>query len=126
MDNYHESPVLACSRAERWIFPRYTFFAVVELTETVGAMCLQGRIREISRNGCYVNTPNTVAVGTFLKALISRDEETFVTNGKVIYVHDGIGMGIAFDGSTERQLETLNSWIAGTCLYPDVAANLSV
>jgi hypothetical protein len=86
----------------------------VELTENEGAVCLQGKIGDIRRTGCYVNTPNTVAVGVPLKVFISRDGETVMTNGKVIYVHDGIGMRIAFDELTEDQLKILNSWLVGT------------
>jgi hypothetical protein len=121
LDTSHDSGSLTCSGTDRWLFSRYTFLAVVELAETVGAMCLQGRLREVTRNGCYVNTPNTLAVGAVLKIVISHDEETFVTNGKVVYAHDGIGMGITFDESAEDQLEKLNSWLVGTCLYPEVS-----
>jgi len=74
-------------------------------------MCIVGRMTEVSRKGCYVNTPSTLPVDSLLKVVISRDEETFVTNGKVIYVHDGIGMGIVFVDSTEDQLEILHSWL---------------
>ena len=92
--------------------PRYSILAVAELVETASTMCIVGRMTEISRKGCYVNTPSTLPVNTFLKVVISRDENTFMTNGKVIYVHEGIGMGIVFVDSTEDQLEVLNSWLA--------------
>jgi len=67
---------------------------------------------EISRKGCYVNTPSTRPVNTFLRVVISRDNETFMTNGKIIYVHERIGMGILFVDPTEDQLEILNAWLA--------------
>jgi hypothetical protein len=86
--------------------------AVAELVETASTMCIVGRLTEISRKGCYVNTPSTLPADTFLKVVISCDEKTFMTNGKVIYVHEGIGMGIVFVDSTEDQLEVLNSWLA--------------
>ena len=75
-------------------------------------MCIVGRMTEISRKGCYVNTPSTLPINTFLRVVISRDGETFMTNGKVIYVHARIGVGIAFVDSTEEQLEILDSWLA--------------
>lgn len=59
-----------------------------------------------------MNTPSTLPVDTSLKVVISCDEKTFMTNGKVIYVHEGIGMGIVFVDSAEDQLEVLNSWLA--------------
>jgi hypothetical protein len=75
-------------------------------------MCIVGRIREISRKGCYVNTASTLPENTFFRVFISREERTFMTNGKVIYVHEGIGMGIVFVDTTEDQLEILNDWLA--------------
>jgi hypothetical protein len=92
--------------------PRYSILAVAELVETASTMCIVGRMTEISRKGCYVNTPSTLPVNTLLKVVISRDENTFMTNGKVIYVHEGIGMGLVFVDSSEEQMEVLNSWLA--------------
>lgn len=97
---------------ERRLRPRYSFLAVVELSEVVGVYCVEGRIREISRKGCYVNTQSTLPVDTRLTVVISSDGETFETTGKVIYVHDRVGMGIVFENTNDEQLETLNSWLA--------------
>ena len=91
--------------------PRYSVLAVAELVETASTMCIVGRMTEVSRKGCYVNTPSTLPLDTFLKVVISCDEKTFMTNGKVIYVHEGIGMGIAFVDAAEDQMEVLNSWL---------------
>jgi hypothetical protein len=92
--------------------PRYSVLAIAELVETAGTMCIVGRMTEISRKGCYVNTPSTLPVNTFLRVVISRDNETFMTTGKIIYVHERIGMGILFVDPTEDQLEILNAWLA--------------
>jgi len=100
----------------------YALLGVAD-SETGGAICVRGRIDEISRKGCYVNTPNTLKVGTPLRVFVSFDEETFVTNATVIYVHDQIGMGIAFNESVSGP-NTLNSWLAGMCAFRD--ANLSL
>lgn len=70
-------------------------------------------MREISSKGCYVNTPSTFPASTTLGVVISRDDETFTSNGQVVYVHDGIGMGLAFVDTTTDQVEMLNSWLAG-------------
>jgi len=55
---------------------------------------------------------------------ISCDEEIFVTNAAVVYAHDRIGMGIAFDESTQGQVELLNSWLADSCAYRDATLSL--
>jgi hypothetical protein len=73
--------------------PHYSFLAMTELVETAGAVCVQGRISQLNQKGCYVNSATTVPVDTPLQIFISRDEETFVTRGKVIYVQEGFGMG---------------------------------
>jgi len=67
---------------------------------------------EVSRKGCYVNTPSTLPLNSPLKIIISCDEETFITNGKVIYVHERIGMGVFFVDPPEDQVRILNSWLA--------------
>jgi len=103
---------------------RYTFLGVAELLEAGGAICVRGRIDEISRRGCYVNTLNTVGVGTLLRVFISCDEEVFAANATVVYAHDQIGMGIAFDESTEDQVELLSSWLSETCPYRDAKLSL--
>jgi hypothetical protein len=101
------------SKVDRRAGPRYTFLALVELTDTAGVMCIEGRLREISSKGCYVNTPSTFLENTMLQVVITRDEENFKSNGKVVYVHDGIGMGLVFVDTDKDQLEILHSWLAG-------------
>jgi hypothetical protein len=108
----HLSTESGCSYDAQRTVPRYSVLGIAELVETAGAMCIVGRMTEISRKGCYVNTPSTVAVNTALKVVVSRDGETFLTNGKVIYVHDQIGMGIVLVDPTEDQLEILQAWLA--------------
>jgi hypothetical protein len=92
--------------------PRYSLLAVAELVETASTMCIVGRLREISRKGCYVNTTSTLPVGTVFKVFISCEDRTFMTTGRVIYVHEGIGMGIVFVDPSEDQTEILNDWLA--------------
>ena len=71
-----------------------------------------------------MNTLNTLRVGTLLRVFISFEEEIFVANATVVYVHDQIGMGIAFDESTEDQVELLSSWLAAACPYRDATLSL--
>jgi hypothetical protein len=99
------------SHSDRRTVPRYSVLAIAELVDTLSTVCVVGRMIEVSRRGCYVNTPSTFPANSLLKVVISRDDETFETNGKVVHVHEGIGMGIVFADSTEDQLEILNSWL---------------
>jgi hypothetical protein len=96
----------------RRALPRYALAATTELIDSTSATHLSGRVAEISRQGCYVDTLNTLPVGTPLNVLISRDQGIFVTKGKIIYVHEGIGMGLVFLDTSRDQLQILDSWLA--------------
>ena len=111
-DFYNPRADLGQSQIVQRTVPRYSILAVAELVETASTMCIVGRMTEVSRKGCYVNTPSTLPINTFLRVVISRDGETFMTNGKVIYVHERNGVGIVFVDSIEEQLEILDSWLA--------------
>ena len=101
---------------ERRKAPRYGLMAIAELTsegaDSEHGKLLSGKITQISRSGCYVDSPKTLPVGTSLKAIIFRDERTFVSKAKVIHVQEQMGMGIAFLDTSKDQLEILNSWLA--------------
>jgi hypothetical protein len=92
--------------------PRYTFVATTEIIDPASTVRLSGRISEISRQGCYVDTLNALPVGTLLNVLISRDQGIFVTRGKIIYVHEQMGMGVLFVDPSNDQLKILDSWLA--------------
>ena len=99
--------------AERRKAPRYALVAIAELTDPGDAKMLSAKISEVSRTGCYVDSPKTFPVGTSLKVIISRDERTFVTKADVIHVQEQRGMGIAFVDPPQDQLKILDSWLAG-------------
>jgi PilZ domain-containing protein len=112
LQNFPDSPSsLSRSSVERRSTPRYTFLALAKVAEAAGVMCIQGRLRDVNGKGCYVNTPSTFAASTALQVVISRGDETFTTSSKVVYVHDGIGMGLVFVDTAGDQMETLNSWL---------------
>ena len=91
--------------------PRYNFIASTELIDMGSATRLSGRVTEISRNGCYVDSLNALPVDTVLNLRIERDHGTFATRGKIIYVHERIGMGVVFLDPPKDQVEILDSWI---------------
>ncbi len=92
--------------------PRYSFVATTHLTEPVNAFRLSGRVTEISRNGCYVDALNALPIGTPLDLEIQCDQGRFSTQAHIIYIHPGIGMGIAFLDTPESQMKILDSWLA--------------
>jgi hypothetical protein len=102
----------ATSNNERRKLPRYAFVATTELADVASTTKLSGRITEISRAGCYVDILNVLPVGTLLNVQISCDKGKFVVKGKILYVHEGIGMGVVFLDPPKEQLEILDSWLA--------------
>lgn len=100
------------SKGQRRKLPRYNFIAISELIDLANAIRLSGRVTEISLKGCYVDTLNSLPVGTILNLRISRDQGSFVTQGKVIYVHDNFGMGVLFLDPPEDQVAVLDSWLS--------------
>lgn len=111
-DSFNPRADLGQPYAVQRTIPRYSVLAVAELAETASTMCIVGKMTEVSRRGCYVNSASTLPVKTFLRVVISREGQTFFTNGKIIYVHEQIGMGVLFVDSTEEQLDILDSWLA--------------
>jgi hypothetical protein len=102
----------ATTYSERRKAPRYTFIASTELTDEKNSMKLSGRIMEISRSGCYVDILNALPVGTHLTLQISCDQGALKLKGKILYIHEGIGMGVVFVDPPEDQLKILDSWLA--------------
>jgi hypothetical protein len=95
----------------------YSFLAIQEVVEGDGSTtCIRGTITQINRKGCYVQSIETLPADTLLRIAISDgNEDTFVSAAKVLYVHDGVGMGISFVDSTEDQDTKLNSWLLRDC-----------
>ncbi len=58
-----------------------------------------------------MDTLNALPVATLLNVRISRDQGTFVTKGKIIYVDERIGMGVVFLDPPKDQLEILDAWL---------------
>jgi hypothetical protein len=92
--------------------PRYTFVAVTEIIESTSQALILAKTSKISRKGCYVETQNPPPVGTALNIVITRDQGSFATKGKVIYVREGLGIGVVFLDPTHDQLEILDYWLA--------------
>ena len=101
------------SVVERRTAPRYRLVAIAELTDLEEGKLISGKVTQISRTGCYVDSPKTLPLGTSLKVIVFRDQRTFVAKAKVIHVQEQIGMGLAFIDPAEDQVRLLESWLTG-------------
>jgi PilZ domain-containing protein len=91
--------------------PRFSFIAVAEITHTDSGEQLDSRVAELSLNGCYVDMPNTIPVGTEIVIKIFAESECFEATAKVIYAHPNLGMGLAFQGVSLKNGELLRQWL---------------
>ena len=97
--------------ANRREVPRFSLIASAVLREPESDTKISGRISELSRKGCYVDTLIVLPEGTNLEVRISRDQGVFESLGKIIYVQSGMGMGLAFVNIADEQLKILDSWL---------------
>ena len=112
MPNSSRSPMNAPeSPREHRTVPRYSFIATVDIIEPTADVCISGRVSEISRKGCYVDILNTLPKDTLVRIRVVRDQGTFDSAGKIIYVLDRMGMGVAFLDPPADQLQILDSWL---------------
>lgn len=61
--------------------------------------------------GCYIDVLNPLPKDSIIQLSIHRDSGAFETWGRVVYAHEGIGMGVKFFDIAPEQTETLKHWI---------------
>src|SRR5690349_18426084 len=62
--------------AERRTHPRYGFNADAEVTEDASGAKIEGRITDISQQGCYVENTRSFPLGTAIKVRIIKGGES--------------------------------------------------
>lgn len=72
---------------------------------------LNGRISDLSRGGCYVDTINPFPVGADVKIRIVRGNASFVADSRVTYAAPGMGMGLAFTRIEPERMQMLEQWL---------------
>jgi hypothetical protein len=100
------------ARADRRTHPRYAFTAAVEIVADEPGARLKMRVRDLSQQGCYVDTDSPFALGTATDVRITKGAESFEARARVVYNQPGKGMGLMFTAVESEQLGTLNTWIA--------------
>jgi hypothetical protein len=92
--------------------PRFSFIAEAEVTALPTGTRLLGRVSELSSRGCYVDTPEGYPAGTVVCLRIRYGGSTCELAGRVIYRHDGWGMGVLFEEITAAKRGQLDGWLA--------------
>jgi hypothetical protein len=91
--------------------PRHPFSPAVEAIDLQADIRIMGRLSDISRNGCYVDTINPFAKDAPVTLTVSRDNQSFKTQARVVYSKMGMGMGLLFTTAEPDQLRVLGSWL---------------
>jgi hypothetical protein len=109
--------------ADRRTHPRYTFIAPVEVVAADAGARIKTRVRDLSQQGCYVDTDSPLPLGTITDVRITKGAATFEAVGRVVSNQPGKGMGLMFTAIPPEQHETLESWIAESRETSWLAAN---
>src|SRR5712692_9785262 len=72
-------PSAAPTGADRRIHPRYEFTAAVEVLAAESGARMETRVRDLSQQGCYVDTNNALPLGTVTDVRITKGRALFVS-----------------------------------------------
>jgi c-di-GMP-binding flagellar brake protein YcgR len=116
-------PTVALAGADRRTHPRYEFTAAVEVVAAESGARMETRVRDLSQQGCYVDTNNALPLGTVTGVRISKGAQLFEAPARVVYSRAGKGMGLVFTAIAPEQLRTLETWLAESRETSWLAAN---
>jgi len=113
----------AVTGADRRTHPRYAFTAAAEVLAAEPGAEIRTRVRDLSEQGCYVDTDSPLALGTATDVLITKGTASFAARARVVFNQPGKGMGLMFTAVESEHVQTLNMWIAESRESSWLAAN---
>jgi hypothetical protein len=116
-------PSVALAGADRRSHPRYEFAAAVEVVAAESGARIETRVRDLSQQGCYVDTNNVLPLGTVTDVRISKGAQLFEARARVVYSRASKGMGLVFTAMEPEPLRTLETWLAESRETSWLAAN---
>jgi hypothetical protein len=91
--------------------PRYPFAGSIEMREGTSEDKRTARVKELSLNGCYVDTESPYPMGTSLSIKLFTDADFFEAQASVIYSQPNEGMGLMFRETKPYYLMVLRKWL---------------
>jgi hypothetical protein len=91
--------------------PRYPFVGSIEMREGASADKRTARVKELSLNGCYVDTESPYPIGASLAIKLFTETEFFEAQASVIYSQPNRGMGLMFRETKPYYLMVLRKWL---------------
>src|SRR5713101_951375 len=113
----------ALAGADRRTHPRYEFTAAVEVVAPESGARIETRVRDLSQQGCYVDTSNALPLGTVTDVRITKGAQLFEGRARVVYSRASKGMGLVFTAIEPEHLQTLETWLAESRETSWLAAN---
>ena len=81
--------------SERRIYPRYPCSGAADILQN-GKLWGWGKVSDISRGGCYLETDQTLPVGTGAQLRLTIADTLLDIDGMVVTATPAVGMGIDF------------------------------
>jgi hypothetical protein len=91
--------------------PRYPFAGSIEMREGASPDKRTARVKELSLNGCYVDTESPYPMGASLAIKLFTENEFFEAQASVIYSQPNQGMGLMFRETKPYYLMVLRKWL---------------
>src|SRR6266850_871800 len=99
------------------------FIAAVEVVAAESGARIETRVRDLSQQGCYVDTNNPLPLGTVTDVRITKGAQLFEAPARVVYSRASKGMGLVFTAIEPERLRTLETWLAESRETSWLAAN---
>jgi hypothetical protein len=96
---------------DRRAHPRYAFTGAIEVGAPALGAQIKTQVRDLSQQGCYVDTDSPLALGTPTDVRIVKGARTFDARARVVSNQTGKGMGLMFIAMEPEQRTTLDAWI---------------
>lgn len=97
--------------ADRRANPRYAFHATAEVASIDSGAKSKARVRDLSQQGCYLDTDNPLPLGTTAQVRMTKGAKSLEVQGRVVYNQPGKGMGLMFTAVRPEHGGTLDAWI---------------
>jgi hypothetical protein len=116
-------PSIAVTGADRRVHPRYEFTAAVEVLAAESGARIETRVRDLSQQGCYVDTSDALPLGTVTEVRIKKGAQLFEAQARVVYSRATKGMGLVFTTIGAEPQRILETWLAESRETSWLAAN---
>src|SRR5438445_7798578 len=116
-------PSAAPAGADRRTHPRYEFTATAEVVAAESGARMETRVRDLSQQGCYVDTTDALPLGTLTEVRITKSSQRFEARARVVYSRATKGMGLVFTTIEPEQLRILETWLTESRETSWLAAN---